>query len=132
RGKEENEDQEACEPDRSPELALPGFVNLANDWIVAHVLLDRVLERFHGFLVARPQQAAPPFISRSSDRPGHSFGDSELRAASARISLQFLARRYDRFLRQHLAQHVASLQCAKRVLDDAILERMKRNHDEPR
>src|SRR5262249_22462890 len=41
---QQHDDEEETDPDRAPELALPRLVDLADDRVVANVLLDRVLE----------------------------------------------------------------------------------------
>src|SRR5215471_9133614 len=47
RGEEQHQHEEAGDADRLPQLALPVLVHFADDRIVAHILLDRVLEGFH-------------------------------------------------------------------------------------
>src|SRR6188768_2108194 len=42
--KQQHDDQEQADPERAPQLALSGLVDLPDDRVVANVLLDRVLE----------------------------------------------------------------------------------------
>src|SRR5262245_30880064 len=70
---------------------------------------------------------APSSVSDQTLR-GPQFG-----AARPRIAEDFLGTRLDRLFRQHLHGRVATvLQRPQGVLDDAVLERVERDHDEAR
>src|SRR6185436_5271827 len=55
---------------------------------------------------------------------------AELGAPRAWVGRHFFVARHDRLLRQHLHEAVALLQRAQRVLDDAVFERVKGDHDQ--
>src|SRR5262245_11599881 len=58
RGKKEHEHEKPGDADRLPELALPVLVHLADDRVVAHILLDGVLEGFHHAVLSAARSLA--------------------------------------------------------------------------
>ncbi len=106
--------------DRLPQLALPRLVHFADDRVVANVLLDGVLERLQPWL-------APAILiaSRSAARSFALRARGLLRTSSSLGTTGF-------FVSTLSSASLAALERAQRVLDDAILERVKRDHDQPR
>src|SRR4051794_866908 len=61
RREQQDEDEQRGHADRLPELALPGLVHLADDRVVANVLLDGVFERFgHLWAFSAPTPTVRP------------------------------------------------------------------------
>jgi hypothetical protein len=105
--------EKAGDADRLPQLALPRLVHLADDRVVADVFLDCVLE---GFASVRQ-----PFRGRGASRCA--------RAGCARTSS---SRGTSGFFVSTCTRRSRCCERAQRVLHDAILERVKRDHDQPR
>ena len=105
--------------DRLPQLALARLVHLPDDRVVADVLLDRVLERLsHG--CGHPHRPAVRRHAAWRCAPAGCSGASSSPGTTG-------------FLVSTLSQGLlACVERAQRVLDDAILERVERDHDQPR
>src|SRR5439155_21975212 len=100
--------------DRLPEVALARLIDLADDGVIPDVFLDRVLEGFgHG--------------------SGQLLSRAKLRASRTGVSSHLVLVRHDGLFRQDLQYGVLAVrERSQRVFHDAILERMKRDHDQPR
>jgi hypothetical protein len=79
RREQQHEHQKRRETDRLPQLAMARLIDLADDRVVADVLLDRVFE----------------WLRHRLSQP---FGGAQLGAAGARVAAQFVVARHDRLL----------------------------------
>ena len=118
---QQHEHQHDADAERLPQLALPALVDLADDLVVPDVLANGVFEG--------------AFVHRAPSLPNSNAARSlALRARGLRR--HFLVGRDHRVLGQHLSrspsrQPRCARQRAERVLHDAVLERVKRDHGQP-
>ena len=115
RREQQHRDEEDADAHRAPHLAMALAIDLPDDRVVADVFLDRVFECFGRH------------VARLSRRP---LGRPQLRAPRARVPFDLGLRRHDRPLGPD-RDRARRLQRAQRVLHDAILERVKRDHHQP-
>src|SRR5207237_10668275 len=90
RREQQHHDQEHADSHRAPQLALPRLVHFADDWIVPHVLLDRVFEihRAHSTLsIARSFALRARGFRASSASAGTSGRFVRMRIASSAFSI---------------------------------------------